>query len=266
MIQKNINRILDLILKTEQMNVPSHGWFYYNNVILPLIRKGLVFKNKIKVKGNFIYSEGKGGVGFLNVVDALNVSSEIARKEGVAITIFKNCGKVGALRIYCQDIMNRGQLIILMKNTAPNTGITKPIIGTNPICIGLPDTKFIADLSTSTVATNKCRRSTKHFKDYIGMYKGKKTKDGLEALKGYLLPFSHESYIHKSFMLGVCVEAIAGMAGGNISHNVGKGKGNRWYSKEGMVGIIMDKKMFPEYKKYQKQIKKFLIEVENETR
>jgi len=39
---------------------------------------------------------------------------------------------------------------------------------------------------------------------------------------------------------------------------VGESKGSRLYSQEGMLGIIIDKSVFPSYQKYKKQMK-FLI-------
>lgn len=255
----NSRIIADRITQSEIMGVSSHGLHYFLHSIRPLVLSNHINSAKVSVSGNVVNSEGDGGVGFKNVESCLKRASTIAARKGSAIVIFKNPGKVGALRIYCQDIMDQGQLLVLMKNTAATVGLPgakKPVIGTNPLCIGLPDSSFIYDSSISTVATNKLRlniKSQEAFSSNIGLdASGELTKDPSDILmgQGTLLPFSVEDYSFKGFFLGVIIECIAAMAGGKTSIRVGKNKGSRLYSDEGMFGLVIDKKVFPEYSNY----------------
>ena len=152
--------------------------------------------------------------------------------------IAKNPGKVGARRVYCPEIIKKNQLIILLKNTAPTQGTKKTkkaIIGTNPLAIGIPGTKFIYDSSTSTVATNAIRLKNKYNENFsygVGFNENlnltKKSKDLLK--KGsYLNTFANENFWFKSFYLGVAIELIGALCGGNTSYRVGESKGSRLY-------------------------------------
>ncbi len=259
----NSRVIADRITQSELMGVSSHGLHYFLHSIRPLVQSKHINSAKVSVSGNVVNSMGDGGVGFRNVERCLKRASTIATKRGSGIVVFKNPGKVGALRIYCQEIMDQGQLIILVKNTAATVGLPgskKPIIGTNPLCIGLPNSSFIYDSSISTIATNKMRLNTKSqkaFKSNIGLdAQGELTKDPSDILlkQGMLLPFSLENYAFKGFFLGVIIECIAAMAGGKTSIRVGKNKGSRLYSDEGMFGLIIDRKIFPDYSNYLKEM------------
>ena len=237
----------------------SHGLHYFLHSIWPLVQQRNITNSEVSISENVVSSLGQGGIGFGNTIRCLRRASEIAEGKGNSLVIFKNPGKVGALRIYCQEFMDKGQLIILLKNTAATVGLlgsNKPLIGTNPICIGLPDSKFIYDSSTSTIATNKLRvheKTNTMFDCPVGVDRaGHLTKDPKEVLEegGYLLPFSYQDYAFKGFFMGVIIECMAAMAGGKTSIRVGKHKGPRLYSDEGMIGILIDKKIFPQYSNY----------------
>ena len=163
-------------------------------------------------------------------------------------------------------------MVILIKNTASTVGLLtseKAIIGTNPLCIGLPDCQFIYDSSTSTVATNKLRlfsKQKKKFSSILGKTSTKRvTKDPQDILTddGFLFPFSwEEGFWYKSFFLGVVIECLASLAGGKTGERVGKNKGKRLYSQEGMMAILVDKKCFPEYQNYLNEKKYFFKDLE----
>ncbi len=257
-----------LIVRAEKMKILTHGIHYFVHSVEPLLKqKKFFFKNKI-IKNN-IYTESlsNGAVGIINTYKCLKKASDIAKKKGYSMFIAKNPGKVGALRVYCPEIIKKDQLIILLKNTAPTQGTKKTkkaVIGTNPLAIGIPGSKFIYDSSTSTVATNSIRLKNKYNENFnfnVGFNKNlNSTKKTNILLKrgSYLNTFANENFWFKSFYLGVVIELIGALCGGNTSYRVGESKGSRLYSQEGMLGIIIDKSVFPSYQKYKKQMK-FLI-------
>ncbi len=261
-----------LIVRAEKMKILTHGIHYFVHSVQPLLKqKKIHFKNKI-IK-NYIYSEAlsDGAVGIMNAFKCLTKASEIAKKKGFSMFIAKNPGKVGALRVYCPEIIKKNQLIILLKNTAPTQGVKetkKAIIGTNPLAIGIPGSKFIYDSSTSTVATNSIRLKNKYNENFsfnVGFDENlsptKKTKILLKK-KSFLNTFANENFWFKSFYLGVAIELMGALCGGNTSYRVGESKGTRLYSQEGMIGIIIDKSVFPSYNKYKKQMKMLIQELE----
>ena len=56
--------------------------------------------------------------------------------------------------------------------------------------------------------------------------------------------------------LGVAIDAMSALAGGKTGSRVGKNKGRRLYSKEGLIAIVFDKSAFPFYENYIIEIQK----------
>ncbi len=260
-----------LIVRAEKMKILTHGIHYFVHSVHPLLKeKKIYFKNKV-IK-NYVYTEAlsNGAVGIINTFKCLNKASEIAKKKGFSMFVAKNPGKVGALRVYCPEIIKKDQLIVLLKNTAPTQGTKKTkkaVIGTNPLAIGIPGSKFIYDSSTSTVATNAIRLKNKYNENFafnVGFSKNlslsKKSKI-LLSKGSYLNTFAEDNFWFKSFYLGVAIELIGALCGGNTSYRVGESKGSRLYSQEGMLGIIIDKRVFPSYRKYKSEMKLLINEL-----
>ncbi len=267
----NSKIISKIIVRAEKMEILTHGLHYFLHSIVPHLKNGLK-KHLIIKKNNFIYSEGKngGGLGLINIYECLKEASKVAKKKGVCIYSAKNPGKVGAFRTYCPEIIKNNQLILMVKNTAPTQGlkkVKKALIGTNPLAIGIPGTDFIYDASTSTVATNAIRLKNKYnekFSENVGLdNKIIETNDPKKLLMngGFLKTFASGPFWFKSFYLGVAIECIGALCGGKTSYRVGEHKGSRLFSKEGMMVIIIDKKVFPHYKQCLREIKVFLKEL-----
>lgn len=263
--------IADKIILAERMGVPTHGLHYFLGALLPHLKSERVNEAPITAMGSIVLSNGDGGVGFWQLHRCLETASEIAKQAGIALCVMKMPGKVGALRVFCKELMDRGQFVLMAKNTAPTVGLAQtgePVVGTNPLCIGLPDTNFIYDSSTSTVATNRVRLMKKYGVRAvapIGLDANLETTDRPQSTVGaggFLLPFGFGPYWFKSFFLGVAIEALGAMAGGNTSHRVGETTGPRLNSREGMVAIVIDKGAFPDYDNYLEQVGMLLTELE----
>jgi LDH2 family malate/lactate/ureidoglycolate dehydrogenase len=186
----------------------------------------------------------------------------MARSQGVVLVLVKNPGKVGAFRVYCPDLMKRGQFVVMIKNTAASVavpGTANTLIGTNPLCIGLPDSDFIYDASMSTVATNKMRikqKAGERFAHPIGVNDRMRPTKNPQAIleqSGALWPFSHGDYWYKSFFLGVAIEAISAMVGGRTQIKTQPQRNSRLFSDEGLMAIVVDRSVFPEYANYLKE-------------
>ena len=267
----NAKIISKIIVRAEKMEILTHGLHYFLHSLVPHLKNGIT-NHVVTKKKNFIYSKGNngGGLGLVNIYNCLKDASKIARKTGVCIYSAKNPGKIGAFRTYCSEITGNNQLILMIKNTAPTQGLKKAkkaLIGTNPIAIGIPGTNFIYDSSTSTVATNAIRLKNKYnekFNEIVGLDKKiKETNDPKKLLLNgaFLNTFAAGPFWFKSFYLGVAIECIGALCGGKTSYRVGEHKGSRLFSKEGMLIIVIDKKVFPHYKAYLKEINVFLKEL-----
>ena len=268
---KNAKIISKIIVRAEKMEILTHGLHYFLHSVVPHLKNGMTDHVVVK-KDNFIYSKGKngGGLGLVNIYNCLKLASKIAKKKGICVYSAKDPGKVGAFRTYCPEIIDNDQLILMIKNTAPTQGLKKAkkaLIGTNPLAIGIPGTNFIYDSSTSTVATNAIRLKNKYnekFDQIVGLdRKIKKTNDPKKLLLNgaFLNTFASGPFWFKSFYLGVAIECIGALCGGKTSYRVGEHKGTRLFSKEGMLIILIDKKVFPHYRSYLREINTFLKEL-----
>ncbi len=262
--------IIEKVIMAELMNVPTHGLHYYIHALHPLLRQKKINTGTVSVDRTSVFCNGNGGIGFLKLDEVLSVASDVAINYGLAIALIREPGKVGALRVYCEKFMNNNQMVMIFKNTARTVGVSatgEPVIGTNPICIGLPGTRFIYDSSISTVATNKLRLAEKYsecFPYAIGLDQDMiqtNQPEKITANGGFLSPFSEGPFWFKSFYLGVAIEALAAFAGGKTSHRVGEHKGKRLYSKEGLFALIVDSSATPVYEEYIEEVSKMLLEL-----
>jgi L-2-hydroxycarboxylate dehydrogenase (NAD+) len=261
--------ITKLIIRAERMGVSTHGLHYFVHSIYPLLlNEKSDFSTEIKE--NIIISEGNGSIGISNLYKCLSLASDNSEKTGISLILIKNPGKVGALRVYGVDLVKNGKLMILMKNTASTQGHSftkKHLIGTNPICFAFPESNFIFDTSTSTVATNSVRLMNKQEKKFpfnVGFDEhGENTNDPKELLKdkALLSTFSEGPFWYKSFFLGLAIESLAALAGGKTGPRVGEKKGRRLNSQEGLFGIVIDKSIFPYYQTYKAEIEILFKEI-----
>ena len=65
----------------------------------------------------------------------------------------------------------------------------------------------------------------------------------------FLNTYATGPFWFKSFYLGVAIECIAALCGGKTSYRLVNIKEVRLFSKEGMLVIIIDKKVFPHYRR-----------------
>ena len=211
-------------------------------------------------------------IGILNLHSCLQEASKQSEKFGISLISIKNPGKVGALRVYAENLIKKNKLMILLKNTASTQGTMhskSALLGTNPICFAFPDSNFIFDTSTSTFATNSIRlmkKQNQKYSDFVGYDDlGLNTKDPKKLLQdnAYLSTFSDGPFWYKSFFLALAIECFAALAGGKTGKRVGEMKGSRLYSKEGMIGIVIDKSVFPFYESYKKEIKLLFSDLES---
>ncbi len=154
--------------------------------------------------------------GFQALVDA-------ARRNGVAaMTIFNsyNCGVLGH---HAERIAEAG-LLGLCHTNAPASiapvGGRKPVIGTNPIAVGVPgesgEAAFVIDQSASVIARSEImlRSRTGEPIDPSWAFDadGNPTDDPAAALKGSLAPAGG----YKGFSMGLLVEILAACLSGAV--------------------------------------------------
>lgn len=145
---------------------------------------------------------------------ALGEATARADEHGIGLVGVHNSTHLGMLGYYTNTVRTEGYLGVAMTNTEPAMppyGGSEPILGTNPIAIGLPtDPPFNLDMSTSAIARGSINAAAERgdsIPDGVALdSQGKSTTDPEEALEGTILPFGGS----KGSGLAIAVEALAG--------------------------------------------------------
>lgn len=171
----------------------------------------------------FLMVDGDVGYGQVIAREATDLAIERARGgSGATILALRNAHHIGRVGAYGEQCIAAGLIGLFFVNVvsrplaAPHGG-ARPRLGTNPICIAVPETPqhapVLLDFATSAVAANKCR---------VAASKGEPVADGLligpdgqpttdpgvmfRDPTGAILPFGG----HKGYGLALACEILAG--------------------------------------------------------
>jgi L-2-hydroxycarboxylate dehydrogenase (NAD+) len=137
-----------------------------------------------------------------------------ANEHGIGCVGVHDSNHLGMLGYYTDELRRAGYVGIGMTNTEPAMpphGGREPILGTNPIAIGLPtDPPFNLDMSTAAIArgTVEHRRAAgEPLSEGVALdADGEPTTDPVAALDGTIRPFGGT----KGSGLAIAVEVLAG--------------------------------------------------------
>ncbi len=167
--------------------------------------------------------DGKQNIGQVVAMKAMNMAVEKAHNVGIGIVSIRNASHIGFLGYYTEQAAKQGTISIAFTNTEPAmspTGGAEPILGTNPICIGIPSEgePILVDLATSVVARGKIiefqRKGQKIPKGWAIDKEGADTEDPAAALEGALLPIAGPKGYCLAFAIDILAGALAGAAVG----------------------------------------------------
>ncbi|MBZ9571418.1 Ldh family oxidoreductase [Methanobrevibacter sp. TMH8] len=146
---------------------------------------------------------------------AMMLAIEKAKKVGIAAVGTHDSNHFGVTGFYSDLAIKNGVIGVVTANTDPAIaplGAKDPIIGTNPIAIGIPaeDTYIAVDMATSASARGKlleAQRKGEKIPENVALdSEGNPTTDPTEALKGSILPFG----AHKGYALAFMIELMTG--------------------------------------------------------
>lgn len=158
--------------------------------------------------------DGGARLGPVVATRATTEAMDRADEHGVGVVGIHNSNHLGMLGYYTDQARRDGYIAIGMTNTEsamPPYGGAEPILGTNPIAVGLPtDPPFNLDMSTSSIARGKILEKKEHgesFEETIALdVEGEPTTDPEAALEGTILPFGGP----KGSGVAIAVEVLAG--------------------------------------------------------
>lgn len=153
-------------------------------------------------------------------------AAELASAYGCSQVGIRRSSHFGTGEQWVRRLTDRGLAGIVVSNTGPSVApfaSADPILGTNPISIGLPSTgdPLVLDMATSQAAYGKivaAKGAGESIPDTWAMDdEGRPTTDPNAALGGALRPFGD----HKGSGLAVIVEALAAaMTGARLSQEI----------------------------------------------
>ncbi len=164
--------------------------------------------------GPVVGLDGGTRLGPVVATEAVDRAVERAVEYGIGAVGVQNTNHLGALGLYTDRARCEGTVALAMTNTEPAMpprGGREPILGTNPIAIGLPtDPPFNLDMSTSAISRGEVLRR-KEAGEPVGEgvaldAEGQPTTDPAAALEGVILPFGGA----KGSGLAIAVEVLAG--------------------------------------------------------
>ncbi|MEA4956361.1 putative oxidoreductase YjmC [bioreactor metagenome] len=192
---------------------------------------------------------------------------EKAKKMGIGAVGTHNSNHFGVTGYY-SDLAIRNDVVgIVTANTEPAIaplGANKPLIGTNPIAIGIPskDTYIAVDMATSASARGKLLESLRKGEEIpegVALdSEGNPTTDPAEALKGSILPFG----AHKGYALAFMIELMTGPLV-NAAFGTGvKGTANHAENcTKGDLFIAIDPSKFVELDDFKEKNEEFVTQV-----
>lgn len=232
-------------LENEMSGKASHGVIRVIEAYKALKKEGAVDANpKMEVdNGSMVSINAQRKLAPLACNYAVQTAIKRAKIHGISMVGIHNyIGSAGAMSYYLRRITDDKKLAIMGCKSnamvAPPEGKT-PVIGTNPVGIGIPayedHAAMIADFSTTEIAYGKIAVMKELGQDIPhGMMidkDGNPSNDPKDAFDGAMLPFLG----YKGFSLGLMVELLATFIGAS-PHN----REPNSYKNDGLFIIAMD--------------------------
>jgi L-2-hydroxycarboxylate dehydrogenase (NAD+) len=158
---------------------------------------------------------GNHGFGHVVTYRAMEMAIEKSKENGIGLVGIHNSNHFGVAGYYSDMAIMQDLIGIVIANTEPAVapiGGKEPILGTNPLAIGIPSNSHYVsvDMATSASARGKlmeAKRRGELIPENVALdAEGRPTIDPCEALKGSILPFG----AHKGYALAFMIEILAG--------------------------------------------------------
>nr|WP_319374057.1 L-sulfolactate dehydrogenase [uncultured Methanobacterium sp.] len=158
---------------------------------------------------------GNHGFGHVVTYRSMEMAIQKAKETGIGMVGIHNSNHFGVAGYYSDMAIMEDLIGIITANTEPAVapiGGKEPILGTNPLAIGIPSgSHYVSvDMATSASARGKlleAKRQGRPIPENVALdAEGKPTTDPAEALKGSILPFG----AHKGYALSFMIEIMAG--------------------------------------------------------
>jgi LDH2 family malate/lactate/ureidoglycolate dehydrogenase len=221
----------EIMAEADLLETPSHGVRMLPGLLTAIAEKRITPNTKVTVLrelGAICVVDCHNGLGRNASVIAMQHAVDRATQFGVGVCLAKNTTHWGRAHAYASRAADQGFIGICTTNALPTmaiAGAKKPVIGNNPLAIGIPgivaEEPVVLDIAMSQAAVGKVStwlREGKMPPQNWGIDNdGNATSDAREILKGAVLPMGE----HKGAGLAVMFELLtAALAGAALSHEI----------------------------------------------
>lgn len=214
------------------------------------------------INGNHIF-------GHVVAYKGMEIAIEKAKNTGIGIVGIHDSNHFGVTGYYTDMAIMQDMIGIVVANTEPAVapiGGKEPILGTNPIAIGIPSNKnyVSVDMATSASARGKLleavRKGQKIPENVALDAEGNPTTDPEEALKGSILPFG----AHKGYALAFMIEILSGpLVRAAYGKSVTGTANPEEKCTKGDLIIVIDPSKFVDIEEFKEDVDDFVEEIKN---
>ncbi len=212
---------------------------------------------------------GNHKFGHVVTYTAMEIAIAKAKKNGIGMVGVHDSNHFGVAGYYSDMAIMNDMIGMVIANTEPAVapiGGKVPIIGTNPVAIGIPSNKnyVSVDMATSASARGKlleAKRKGEKIPENVALdADGNPTIDPEEALNGSILPFG----AHKGYALSFMIEILAGpLVRAAFGKQVtGTANPNVMCTKGDLV-MAIDPSKFSDLEDFKEQVDNFVEEIRN---
>jgi len=264
--------VAESLILANLRGVDSHGVVRLSSYVDRAL-KGLIKVNApmtlVKDSEVLAIIDANNGFGQIAAVKAVEIAMDKAKKFGVGVVGVKNANHAGMLAYYTMRIAKNGFIGIMISNAPPAIapwGGTKPLIGTNPLCIAIPykETPIVVDAAMTVVARGKIRlyalQGKKIPEGWALDKNGKPTTDPNEALKGSLMPVGGP----KGYALALAIDILTGvLLGSAFGWKVKELIDFSDFSRTAFLIIALNIDSFRPYDEFMKDLEEYVKAIKN---
>lgn len=209
---------------------------------------------------------GNSGFGQAVSYKAMQIAIKKAKEMGIACVGVHNSNHFGVTGFYSDLALRENCIGIVIANTDPAIapiGGKVPLIGTNPIALGIPSDSYITvDMATSVTARGKILESKRKGLDLPDGWaldaNGNPTNDPEEALKGSILPFGG----FKGYALSLLIEILTGpLVQAGYGHEVTGTASPDKNCTKGDLYVVIDPSKFGDFNEFKANTEDFISQV-----
>jgi LDH2 family malate/lactate/ureidoglycolate dehydrogenase len=222
--------VVDTLLYAERRGFASHGFMRLPTYAARVQSGGIKGHAHVTVLSDqpaLAIVDADAAAGAASAITCVELALRKARESGAAVVVARNANHFGSAGFYTDMMAAAGFLGIAVCNTdpwmcAPFGG--RPVLGTNPISIGVPLTGGIGpqlDMATSEGNYGKIAWARDHGEPiptgWAVDVDGAPTNDAAQAIAGALLPSGGP----KGFGLAFMVDCLLAISGARTSDHAG---------------------------------------------